>query len=303
MPLQSGSRLGPYEIVGALGAGGMGEVYRARDSRLGREVAIKTLPGELATDEMRLRRFEHEARAASALNHPNILSVFDVGSDHDIDYLVTELVAGVTLRERLGGGALGAREVVDIGAQIADGLAAAHTAGLVHRDVKPENVMITGDGRVKILDFGLAKPLIAEASAQATRTIISHPGMVVGTIGYVSPEQVRGGEVDARSDIFSLGLVLYEMTAGQRPFNSPTTVETLNAILKDPGERPARRLDCGRSSRTVSRRIPRDGFRRRRTWRLRCDPSRLRPRQRRFPRWGLQSIIRSHGEQACGSGE
>jgi serine/threonine protein kinase/Tol biopolymer transport system component len=211
----------------------MGEVYRARDTRLDRIVAIKVLPDSTAGDPQFRDRFEREARAASALNHPNILSVFDVGRQDDIDFLVTELVDGVTLRERLADGPLAPRDVVHVGAQIADGLAAAHGAGLVHRDLKPDNVMVARDGRVKILDFGLAKPLQDVGGNQETRAEISQAGLLVGTMGYVSPEQVRGLPADARSDLFALGVVLYEMATGQRAFSRPTTVETLNAILKE----------------------------------------------------------------------
>jgi Tol biopolymer transport system component len=233
MPLAPGTRLGPYEIAEALGAGGMGEVYRARDTRLDRIVAVKVLPGGTAGDPQFRDRFVREARAASALNHPNILSVFDVGRQDDVDYLVTELVDGVTLRERLIDGPLAPRDVVHVGAQIADGLAAAHAAGLVHRDLKPDNVMVVRDGRVKILDFGLAKPVQDDRGDQETRAGITLTGLLVGTIGYVSPEQVRGLPADSRSDLFGLGVVLYEMATGQRAFNGPTTIETLNAILKD----------------------------------------------------------------------
>ena len=237
MSLESGTRLGPYEVVAPLGAGGMGEVYRARDTRLDRIVAIKVLPEAVTTDRAFRERFEREARAASALNHPNILSVFDVGRERDVDYLVTELVDGVTLRDRMGAKSLPLREVVAIGAQIADGLSAAHAARLVHRDLKPENLMLTADGRVKILDFGLAKSLSGSAPAQQTRTDISHGGLLVGTVGYISPEQVRGGPGDARSDLFALGVVLYEMVSGRRAFSRPTSIETLNAVLKeDPPE-------------------------------------------------------------------
>jgi eukaryotic-like serine/threonine-protein kinase len=233
MPLPSGARFGPYEILGALGAGGMGEVYRARDPRLQRTVAIKVLPPHAANDPTFRDRFEREARSASALNHPSILTVFDVGREASADFLVMELVDGVTLRERIVAGLLPAREVVLIGAQIADGLAAAHHAGLVHRDLKPDNVMVTRDGRVKILDFGLAKPLEPAIAGEYTQTAISHAGMLVGTIGYLAPEQVRGGAATQQSDLFSLGVVLYEMATGTGAFNRPTTVETLNAILKE----------------------------------------------------------------------
>ena len=225
MTVPAGTRYGVYEIVAPLGAGGMGEVYKARDPRLDRLVALKTLPREFANDATARERFEREAWTASALNHPNILSVFDVGRDAGTEYLVTELVEGTTLRERLAAAPLPPREVVHLGAQVADGLAAAHGAGLIHRDLKPENVMVTRDGRVKILDFGLAKPLHDSQPGQETRTGISHAGLLVGTVGYIAPEQVRGEPGDTRSDLFALGVVLYEMTSGRRAFDRPTTVE------------------------------------------------------------------------------
>ena len=220
MGLSSGSRLGPYEIVSPLGVGGMGEVYRARDSRLGREVAIKVLPGSFSQDPERLRRFEQEARAASALNHPNILAIYDVGMHDAAPYLVTELLEGATLRDRLSSGVLPPRKGVECAVQIAQGLAAAHDKGIVHRDLKPDNVFICRDGRVKILDFGLAK-LIAPESGDATVTHLglenqTEAGVVMGTAGYMAPEQVRGEKADPRSDIFSFGAVLYEMLSGQR---------------------------------------------------------------------------------------
>jgi len=233
MLLSTGTRLGPYEIVGSLGAGGMGEVYRARDTRLDRTIAVKVIHASTASDPQFRDRFEREARAASALSHPNILSVFDVGREGGTDYLVTELVDGVTLRVRLEAGPLQPREIVHLGAQLADGLAAAHAAGLVHRDLKPENVMVTRDGRVKILDFGLARPLDDKVAGQHTQTAISQAGMVVGTIGYIAPEQVRGLAATAQSDLFALGVVLYEMATGHRVFARPTAVETLNAILNE----------------------------------------------------------------------
>jgi Tol biopolymer transport system component len=240
MSLTAGSRLGPYQIVGSLGAGGMGDVYRARDTRLDRTVAVKVIHANVANDPLFRDRFEREARAASVLSHPNILSVFDVGREGAADYLVTELIDGVTLRDRLEGGPLPPREVVHIGAQLADGLAAAHAAGLVHRDLKPENVMVTRDGRAKILDFGLAKPLDEGVPGQHTQTAISEAGLLVGTIGYIAPEQVSGLAATAQSDLFALGVVLHEMASGQRVFARATAVETLNAILKeDPPPLPA----------------------------------------------------------------
>ncbi len=236
MTLSAGARLGPYEIHSALGAGGMGEVYRARDPRLGRDVAIKILPADFSADPDRLRRFEQEARSAAALNHPNILAVYDLGAHDGAPYVVSELLEGTTLREALANGALSVRKAVDYAIQIANGLAAAHEKGIVHRDLKPENVFITADGRAKILDFGLAKlietvPLGAGATMAATRAAGTLPGIVLGTIGYMSPEQVRGQDVDHRSDIFSFGTILYEMVSGARAFQGDTPADTMSAIL------------------------------------------------------------------------
>src|SRR5271170_3107818 len=214
MPLASGTKLGPYEIASPLGAGGMGEVYRARDSRLDRDVAIKILPETFARDTERLRRFETEARAIAALNHPNILSIHDIGTYEGAPYLVSECLEGQSLREELSGGAVPMRRAVDYGIQIAQGLAAAHDKGIVHRDLKPENIFLTKDGRVKILDFGLAK--VARSASEASgagQTLTSAPvslteaGHVLGTAGYMSPEQVRGADVDHRSDIFTFGAI------------------------------------------------------------------------------------------------
>jgi hypothetical protein len=236
MTLATGSRLGPYEIVASLGAGGMGEVYRARDTRLGREVAVKVLPAEVATDQERLHRFEQEARAASALSHPNILTLFDVGRDGETSFLVTELLEGDSLRARLADGALPPRKAIEIGVEIARGLAAAHAKGIVHRDLKPENLFLTRDGVVKILDFGLAKLTLPESGAIAEATTVpgmTATGMVMGTAGYMAPEQVRGESADARSDLFALGCVLYELVSGRRAFAGNTAPETLSAILRD----------------------------------------------------------------------
>jgi Tol biopolymer transport system component len=236
MSLAAGTRLGPYEIVALLGAGGMGEVYKARDPRLGRDVAIKVLPPEFAADPDRLHRFEQEARAASALNHPNILVVHDIGSHDGAPYLVSELLEGESLRARLQSGPLPPRRVVELAVQVCAGLAAAHEKGIVHRDLKPENLFITADGHVKILDFGLAKlraqPL-PEGTAAPTVADTTQPGIVIGTVAYMSPEQVRGQPVDHRSDLFSLGCVLYEMLTGQRAFARGTAADTMSAILKE----------------------------------------------------------------------
>jgi Tol biopolymer transport system component/tRNA A-37 threonylcarbamoyl transferase component Bud32 len=238
MSLNPGARLGAYEVLARLGAGAMGEVYRAHDSRLGRDVALKILPAEFARDPDRRRRFEQESRAASALSHPNIVAVYDVGDQDGVSYIVSELVDGESLRDLIERGPVPLRKTIDIGAQIADGLAAAHAASVVHRDLKPENVMLTRDGRPKILDFGLARYQPA-ASAEGTMTM-TQPGMVMGTAGYMSPEQVTGSPADARSDIFSLGIILHEMLAGKLPFARPTTIETMSAILRDePAELPA----------------------------------------------------------------
>jgi Tol biopolymer transport system component len=237
MSLAAGTKLGPYEIIASLGAGGMGEVYRARDPRLGRDVAIKVLPAYFCKDADRLRRFEHEARAAGALNHPNILAVYDIGTNDGAPYLVTELLEGVDLRERLTGGAAPARKTVEYAVQIAHGLSAAHDKGIVHRDLKPENIFVCRDGRIKILDFGLAK-LTTPESGDATSTNLdplnqTGSGVVLGTAGYMSPEQVRGERADARSDIFSFGAVLYEMLSAQRAFSGRTAADRASAILKD----------------------------------------------------------------------
>jgi eukaryotic-like serine/threonine-protein kinase len=238
MSLASGKRLGPYDIVSALGAGGMGEVYRARDPRLDRIVAIKILPRSFAEDATRLRRFEQEARAVAALNHPNILAIYDVGTEDKQPYIVSELLEGESLRERLRSGPIPARKAIDYASQMARGLAAAHSKGIIHRDLKPENVVLTREGRVKILDFGLAKLTESkDATEDATRTIQSEAGTVLGTVGYMSPEQVRGKPTDGRSDLFSLGAILHEMLSGKRAFHGDTTADTMTAILtKEPPE-------------------------------------------------------------------
>jgi serine/threonine protein kinase len=241
-PVPVGALFGPYQIVGLIGAGGMGEVYRARDERLKRDVAIKVLPSAFTENSDRLRRFEQEARAAGGLNHPNILAIHDIGSKDGAPFVVSELLDGDTLRSRLTAGALPARKAIDYAIQVARGLAAAHEKGIVHRDLKPENLFITKDGRVKILDFGLAKVTRPEsgggrASAVSTTPAGTEPGVVMGTVGYMSPEQVRGRPTDARSDIFSLGAILYEMLSGKRAFRGDSPVETMSAILNaDPPE-------------------------------------------------------------------
>jgi hypothetical protein len=243
MGLDTGTTVGPYEILAPIGAGGMGEVYRARDPRIGRDVAVKVLPAAASSEPERQRRFEQEARAAGALNHPNVLAVHDVGTHAGVPYIVSELLAGETLRSRMGGTALPLRKALDYAVQVARGLAAAHEKGIVHRDLKPENLFVTKDGRVKILDFGLAKlgpvPQAApgpELSAVETATG-TLPGTLLGTLGYMSPEQVQGLAADARSDIFSFGTVLFEMVTGRRAFKAETAPETLTAILKaDPLE-------------------------------------------------------------------
>ncbi len=235
--ISAGSRLGPYEILSPLGAGGMGEVWRARDPRLGREVAIKVLPAQLSGDAGRRARFEQEARSASALNHPNIVTLYDIGTHEGELYIAMEVVEGRSLRELLGGEPLSVRKLLDVGVQIADGLAKAHAAGIVHRDLKPENVMVSRDGFVKILDFGLAK-LGEDSSAGLTTapTVVApptEPGTVLGTAGYMSPEQASGHPVDFRSDQFTLGAILYEMAAGRRAFQRKTGAETLVAIIRE----------------------------------------------------------------------
>jgi len=236
MPLLAGDRIGPYEIVGLLGAGGMGEVYRAHDTRLDRDVALKLLPPELANDAQRLRRFELEARAASALNHPAIVAVYDLGQAESRPYISMELVEGQTLRQMLQAGSMPLRRALQVAAPIADGLAKAHEAGIVHRDLKPENLMVSHDGFAKILDFGLAK-LVDDADGRtALQTVTekgTRPGSVMGTVGYMSPEQASGDAADNRSDQFSFGVVLYEMLTGQRAFSRLTAVETLSAIIRE----------------------------------------------------------------------
>ncbi len=238
MSLTPGSKLGPYEVISPLGAGGMGEVYRARDGRLGREAALKVLPDAVARDAVRRSRFEHEARAASALAHPNIVTVFDVGETDGAVWIAMELVEGRTIRDLVSAGALPIRRVLEIGTQTAEGLSAAHAVGIVHRDLKPENLILSKDGYVKILDFGLAKlaeksPASEEAPTMTAGAPGTEPGTVMGTVGYMSPEQAAGQAVDFRSDQFSFGSILYEMSTGQRAFQRRTGVETLAAILRE----------------------------------------------------------------------
>jgi len=231
-----GRMLGHYRIVEKIGEGGMGEVYRAHDERLDRDVAIKVLPESVAADSDRLRRFEREAKAVAKLEHPNILAIHDFGTEDGVAYSVTELLEGETLRERLEAGNPGWRKAAEIGASIADGLAAAHGAGIIHRDLKPDNIFLTSNGRVKILDFGLARDVKAAAPDETHSPTVSRytdPGAVMGTAGYMSPEQVRGESADHRADIFSLGCVLYELVCGKRAFSRDTAVETMNAILKE----------------------------------------------------------------------
>jgi Tol biopolymer transport system component len=237
MRLTAGSRLGPYEVLGPIGAGGMGEVYRARDTRLGREVAIKVLPEDLVRDRERLLRFEREARSASALNHRNIVTIHDFTSQDGEAWLVMELIKGESLRSVMSRGPIPTKRVAAIGAGIADGLAAAHAAGIVHRDLKPENVMIGADGTAKILDFGLVKAAaVTDATNSPTEAQVSRSGRIVGTAAYMSPEQAAGGAVDFRSDHFSFGLILAEMATGRHPFARRSAVETLAAILHDDPE-------------------------------------------------------------------
>jgi hypothetical protein len=240
-PLSKGAKLGSFEILGPLGAGGMGEVYRARDPRLGRDVAIKVLPLEVASDRERLKRFEKEARSASALNHPNIVTIYETGTSDGLPWIAMEHVEGETLRTLLADGPLQTKKLLGVAVQVAEGLARAHEAGIVHRDLKPENVMVTKDGLVKILDFGLAKlqgPVSggSDKESQLPTVTGTSPGIILGTVGYMSPEQASGKPVDFRSDQFSFGSILYEMATGRRAFQKKTAVETLTAILNEEPE-------------------------------------------------------------------
>ncbi len=241
MTLAAGTRLGSFEIVAPIGAGGMGEVYRAKDAKLGREIAIKVLPEAVASDAERRQRFEQEARSASALNHPNILTIYDIGEADGTVYIAMELVEGKTLRELVASGEpVPTKKLLDVAVQTAEGLAKAHSAGIVHRDLKPENLMVSKDGFVKILDFGLAKliePVAEGASVLPTAAPSpTQPGTVLGTAGYMSPEQASGQPVDFRSDQFSLGTILYEMASGKRAFQRKTGAETLVAIIREEPE-------------------------------------------------------------------
>jgi len=239
MALENGTRLGPYEILEPLGAGGMGEVYRARDTKLDREVAIKVLPGKLSANPDSLARFEREAKAVAALNHPNILAIYDFGSHDDTAFAAMELLRGETLAERLASGPLPPRKAAELGRQIARALGAAHDRGITHRDLKPANIFVTAQGRAKVLDFGLAgstEPRGASGHDAATRTSLTEPGTLMGTVGYMSPEQARGHAADHRSDIFSFGSVFYEMLTGRRAFDRETAPETLTAILREDPE-------------------------------------------------------------------
>ncbi len=270
MTVNAGSRLGPYEIVSHIGSGGMGEVYKARDTRLNRDVAIKVLPALFARDPDRMARLEQEARAAAALNAPGIVAIHDIGTADDagkpVMYVVMELLEGESLRGRLDEGPVPPRKAAEFASQIAAALAVAHARGIVHRDLKPENLFITKDGRIKILDFGLAKAEAAAAVGSiATAVAGTAAGTVLGTVGYMAPEQVRGEPADARSDIFALGATLYEMLAGRRAFSRASAVETMNAILNEDPPESGRRIASIR--RTISRwrcRPPDQGARRRR---------------------------------------
>ena len=240
MAMESGARLGQYEISAKLGEGAMGEVYRAHDTRLGRDVAVKILPREFAQSPERRRRFEQEWRSAAALTHANIVALYDAGEQDGVAYIVSELVEGEPLRDLIRRGPVPVRRALDLAAQIADGLSAAHAAGIVHRDLKPENIMVTRDGRAKILDFGLARYQPRAASAPEATMTVTQPGLVMGTVGYMSPEQVTGSPAAAQSDIFSLGIVLFEMLSGKLAFERTTSVETMSAILRDePADLPA----------------------------------------------------------------
>src|SRR5262252_1341596 len=248
MSLAAGDRLGPYEVVAALGAGGMGEVYKALDTRLGRDVALKILPHSVAGDPERLARFEQEARSASALNHPNIVTIYEIGHADGLAFIAMEYVDGETVGEIVAAGPVPARRALQIAAQAAEGLAKAHGAGIVHRDLKPENLMVSKDGYVKILDFGLAKLVSSQredvTSAPTMGGARTGSGVIIGTIGYMSPEQASGLAVDFRSDQFSFGSVLYEMVTGRKAFREKTSAETLTAIIREEPT-PIASIDAG----------------------------------------------------------
>ena len=235
MRLSTGTRLSSYEIHAPLGAGGMGEVYRATDTKLGRQVAIKILPSEMAQDPERLARFQREARAVAALNHPNVVTLYSVEEADGVHFLTMELLEGQALDRLIGSGGLPVERIVEIASALSEALSAAHEKGIVHRDLKPANVMVTNDGRVKVLDFGLAKDVGAEASQDATLTSAgkTQVGVVLGTPAYMSPEQVSGRPLDHRSDIFSLGVLLHEMATGTRPFEGSSSAELVSSILRD----------------------------------------------------------------------
>jgi serine/threonine protein kinase len=242
MTLHTGSRLGRYEVDSLIGSGSMGDVYRARDTRLNRAVALKVLAANVVADPERLTRFAQEARTTALISHPNIVEVYDIGAEEGLPFVVSELLKGVTLRARIARGPLPVRIAVSYALEIAHGLTAAHHLGVVHRDLKPENVFVTDDGRLKILDFGLAKCRHETLGVTDTSSKSTQPGTILGTVGYMSPEQVKGATVDDRSDIFSVGVILYEMIAGRAPFDRETPIETLYAILKEEasalGQRP-----------------------------------------------------------------
>src|SRR5512140_757795 len=247
MTISVGTRLGPYEILSPLGAGGMGEVYRARDKKLDRNVAIKVLPESVAADPETLARFEREAKAVAALSHPNILSIFDFGTQDGVSYAVMELLEGETLRGKLDAGRVSQKQAVNYALQVAKGLSAAHEKGIVHRDLKPDHLFVTDDGHLKILDFGLAKRTEQDRTDETsapTESKLTGPGVVMGTVGYMSPEQVRGLPVDYRSDIFAFGAILYELLSGKRAFKRDTSSDTIAAILI---QEPAELSESGRN--------------------------------------------------------
>jgi serine/threonine protein kinase len=271
MALTTGSRLGSYQILGPLGAGGMGEVYRARDTRLGRDVAVKLLPAELASDPERLARLEREARTVASLNHPGIVTLHSIEDEGGIRFLTMELVEGQSLDRQLMPGGLPVARVLDVAIPLADALSAAHWKGIVHRDLKPANVMLTSDGRLKVLDFGLAKAgsldvkphragTLDASQAETAAASLTSAGSVMGTAPYMAPEQIRGEAVDARTDLFALGIVLYELASGRRPFTGPTFADLASAILRDePAPLSAVRADVPREfERIVMRCLEKD---------------------------------------------